>query len=84
LVLEDRDCPRSFVKLGFGSDLFHPLELSCRGSCDQDVVIVFMHRFNDASDLFHCFSLTENHFWKTLAQAAMVIDVCESKVLEWQ
>jgi len=56
------------------------------GSCtsDQDIVLVDGHGFDDSRDLFRGFSRTKDGLRKTLAQAAMMVDVGESKILEWK
>ena len=55
------------MEFGFGRDLFHALEM-CRGrSCDENIVVVLVHGFDDPCDLIDRLAAAEDDFRKALA-----------------
>ena len=72
------------MELGFWRDLFYAAEMSRRRSCDEDVVIMLVHRFDYPSHLINSLSTAEYDFRKPLPQRPMVIDIGESKVFKRQ
>ena len=75
---------RPLMVFGLGSNPFHTLEVRGGTPGNQDVMVVPVHRFDDARDLIDRFTFAENHFRKALPKGSMVIDVGEAEILERQ
>jgi hypothetical protein len=75
-------CASALVKLGFRSDLLNSLEVKRRRTRNQNVVIVFIHRLDDPSNLFHGLSAAKDDLGEALAKCAVMINVCKAQIFE--
>ncbi len=84
IVLTNHDCTSAFIEFRFRYDLFDPFKMSSGCSGDQDVVFVLVNGLNDVGHLIDGLAGAEHHFWKSLAERTMMIDIGKSEVFKRQ